>query len=361
MDRLSEEMWKFIVPDEVFKSINQEFWVENLSIERGSPIFYVKAPTDITHSIASLRFKLKDLGYLPCLSKRGDRLAITLAHKPKHKPERRIWNLLLFLTTVCTTLWVGYQMSLDLVRMDLMASPLQGAIPFSVGITAILGFHELGHKLMADRRGVEATLPYFIPEPGLFIGTFGAVIKMKSPSLDRNSLFDVASMGPVAGFLVLVPATILGLLWSYTVPIEAIPEGTFVLPAPILFELLQRFIVSVPEGYSLLTHPLAFAGWVGMLVTMLNLMPVGMLDGGHISRALLGGDLHRVVSFIGVIATFMIGFWMMAVFMLFFAMSPHSGPLDDVSPLTPKRKLISLFLGSMLILCLTPLWGAHML
>ena len=357
----SEEMWKFIVPEGVFKSINQEFLVESLSIERRSPIFYVKSPTDVTNAISRLRIKLKDLGYFPYLSKRGDRLAITLVHKPKQKPERRIWNLLLFLATICTTFWVGYQMSLDLVRMGLMASPLQGAVPFSLGIVAILGSHELGHKLMADRRGVEATLPYFIPEPGLFIGTFGAVIKTKSPSRDRNALFDVASTGPIAGFLILVPATILGLLWSYTVPIEAVPEGTFMLPAPILFELLQRFIVTVPDGYSLLTHPLAFAGWVGMLVTMLNLMPVGMLDGGHISRVLFGGDLHRIVSFIGVFVTFMIGFWMMAVFMLFFAMSPHSGPLDDVSPLTPKRKLLSLFLGGILILCLTPLWGVQML
>ncbi len=357
----SEEMWKLIVPEIVFKSVNQEFLVEGLSIEGGSPIFYIEAPTDFKNAISRLRINLKDLGYLPYLNKRGERLAITLVNKPRYKTERKIWNLLLFLATICTTLWVGYQMSLDLVRMGLMASPLQGAVPFSAGIVAILGSHELGHKLMANRRGVEATLPYFIPEPGLFIGTFGAVIKTKSPSPDRNSLFDVASSGPIAGFLILVPATILGLLWSYTVPIETIPEGTFILPAPILFEILQRFIITVPDGYGLLTHPLAFAGWVGMLVTMLNLMPVGMLDGGHISRVLFGSDLHRIVSFIGVFVTFVIGFWMMAVFMLFFAMSPHSGPLDDVSPLTPKRKLLSIFLGGILILCLTPLWGVQML
>ena len=93
----SEEMWKFIVPEDVFKSINQEFLVESLSIKRRSPIFYVKSPTDVTNAISRLRIKLKDLGYLPYLSKRGDRLAITLVHKPKHKPERMIWNLLLFL------------------------------------------------------------------------------------------------------------------------------------------------------------------------------------------------------------------------------------------------------------------------
>ncbi|MDI6859635.1 MAG: site-2 protease family protein [Methanocellales archaeon] len=130
------------------------------------------------------------------------------------------------------------------------------------------------------------------------------------------------------------------------------------MPAPILFGLLLSLIVSVPEGFVLLPHPLAFAGWVGMLVTMLNLMPVGMLDGGHVSRVLFGGDSHQIVSFIGVIATFMIGFWLMAILMLFFAMHPHPGPLDDVSPLTPERKLLSLLLGCILIICLTPHLGS---
>ncbi|MDI6903556.1 MAG: site-2 protease family protein [Methanocellales archaeon] len=353
-------MEEFAVPEEVWQSINQEFLVESLSIEGGLPIFYVKAPSNIPNAISRLRTRLKELDYLPYLRKRDERLTIILVHHPKRKPERWTWNLLLFLATICTTLWAGYQMSLDLVRMELMASPWQGAIPFSAGIIAILGFHELGHKLMADRRDVEATLPYFIPVP-FFIGTFGAVIKTKSPSPDRNALFDVGAAGPIAGFLVLIPVTILGLLWSYPVPIEAIPEGTFILPAPILFGLLLSLIVSVPEGFVLLPHPLAFAGWVGMLVTMLNLMPVGMLDGGHVSRVLFGGDSHQIVSFIGVIATFMIGFWLMAILMLFFATHPHPGPLDDVSPLTPERKLLSLLLGCILIICLTPIWGARVI
>jgi len=264
------------------------------------------------------------------------------------------WNLILLLGTLGTTLWAGYQFSLPLVENGLLENPWQAAVSFSLGLLAILGGHEMGHKLMADRRGIKATLPYFIPVP-FFLGTFGAIIKMKTRPYDRNALFDVGASGPISGFILLIPITILGVYWSFPLPVENLQEFT-VLPSPLLFDWLSRSIANIPEGGDLLLHPLALAGWVGMIITTLNLLPVAMLDGGHISRALFGSKFHQLVSFIGVGITFLLGYWLFGVLILLFAMRRHPGPTDDMIPLSKGRKLLSLGLLGILILCVAPIY-----
>ncbi|MEA1964230.1 MAG: site-2 protease family protein, partial [Candidatus Aerophobetes bacterium] len=284
----------------------------------------------------------------------------------RFKPNLRIprLNLVLFLATLATTLGAGYMQSLSLVKLGVLDSPWQGAIAFCIGIIGIIGCHEMGHKLMANRRGIEASFPYFIPAP-TFIGTFGAVIRMKTRFEDRNSLFDVGAAGPIAGILVAIPVTILGLLWSFPVPDEF--AGGISLPVPFLFQWLEDWLVNLPSEKTVLLHPLAFAGWVGMIITMLNLMPVGMLDGGHISRALFGNkklgrssfrpSVHKVVSLIGVGVTAILGYWLMAVLMLFFGMVGHPGPVEDTIPLTKGRKVMGIGLFFLLVICATPLTG----
>jgi len=272
-------------------------------------------------------------------------------------------NLVLFLATLGTTLGAGYLQSLSLVRLGVLESAWHGAIAFCLGILGILGCHEMGHKLMANRRGIKASFPYFIPAPTL-IGTFGAVIRMRTRPGNRNSLFDVGAAGPVGGILVVIPVTILGLLWSFPVPIESV-KG-IVLPEPLLFQWLGNWLVRVPSESVLLLHPLAFAGWVGMVITMLNLMPVGMLDGGHISMALFGGkrvfrffffelSLPRVISLIGVLVTVMLGYWLMALLILFLGGAGHPGPVNDTIPLSNGRKILALGLMCLLVVCITPL------
>ena len=283
--------------------------------------------------------------------------------KPKVKREMPWLNLLLFLLTVGTTLGAGYLQSVSLVRLGVLESAWHGAIAFCLGILGIVGSHEMGHKLMANRRGIEASFPYFIPAP-TFIGTFGAVIRMRSRPQNRNSLFDVGAAGPIAGILVAIPVTILGLAWSFPMPIES-AEG-IALSEPLLFQWLGNWLVRLPSESALLLHPLAFAGWVGMLITMLNLMPVGMLDGGHISRALFGGrrlfrlaffelSLARVISLIGVLVTAILGYWLMALLMLFFGVRGHPGPVDDALPLSNGRKILAVGLLCLLIVCATSL------
>jgi len=273
--------------------------------------------------------------------------------------------LVLFLATVGTTLGAGYLQSLSLVRLGVLEDAWHGAIAFCLGILGILGCHEMGHKLMANRRGIEASFPYFIPAPTL-IGTFGAVIRMRTRAANRNSLFDVGAVGPIGGILVAIPVTILGILWSFPVPAGSV-EGGIVLPEPLLFQWLGSWLLSLPSESVLLLHPLAFAGWVGMLITMLNLMPVGMLDGGHISRALFGDkelfrffffrlSLPRVISLVGVLVTAMLGYWLMAMVMLFFGgVRHHPGPLNDAIPLSRGRKILAVGLVFLLVVCAAPL------
>jgi len=262
-------------------------------------------------------------------------------------------NFVLLLATIATTLWAGYMNSLSLVELGLLESVWYGAIAFSLGIIGIIGCHEMGHKLMADRRRIKASFPYFIPAP-TFIGTFGAVISMKTRPGDRNSLFDVGVAGPLGGILITIPVTILGLLLSFSVPAELVTEETIGLPVPLLFQWLVNWLVSLPSGNILLLHPLAFAGWVGMIITMLNLMPIGMLDGGHISRALFGNK-YRIISAIGIGIMLLLGYWLMALLILFLGLSRHAGPLNDTIPLSNGRKILGIGVFCLLVICATPL------
>ncbi len=271
------------------------------------------------------------------------------------KQRKLNWNIILLLATIGTTLGAGYQFSIPLVNEGLLSSSLQGAATFSLGLLTILGCHEMGHKLMADRRGVDATFPYFIPVP-FFLGTFGAVIQMKSTPPDRNALFDVGAAGPIAGFIVLIPLTLLGLSWSFPVSLEEL-EGVMSLPSPLLLNWLSNSVTSIPAKGDLLLHPLALACWVGMIITMLNLLPVSTLDGGHITRALFGGKYHRVISFAGAGVTFALGYWLFGILILIFAIkTTHTGPTDDVTALSGSRKVVALGLLAMLIVCAAPVY-----
>jgi membrane-associated protease RseP (regulator of RpoE activity) len=171
----------------------------------------------------------------------------------------------------------------------------------------ILLCHELGHYVIGRRRGVDVSLPYFIPMPPvLTLGTLGAVIRMRNPISDRNALFDVGAAGPVAGLAIAIPLLVVGLSLSSigpTNPHEWI-EGNSILYALLKYAVFGRWLPS--GGVDVQLHPMAFAGWVGLLITMINLMPIGQLDGGHVARAALGqshekwsGRLHVALPFLG--------------------------------------------------------------
>lgn len=201
-------------------------------------------------------------------------------------------HVLLFLLTVLTTLVAGaLQQGVNPLKTPLL---IWKGIPFSFSLLLILGTHELGHFFISRRHGVKVTLPYFIPAPS-FIGTFGAVIKMRSPILDRRALLDVGVAGPFAGLAVAIPVLIIGLFLSDVVqtPVE---EGIS-LGNCLLFSFLAWFVAGpLPEGHSLVLHPVAFSGWIGLLVTSLNLLPASQLDGGHVAYAMFGSRQRTLAA-----------------------------------------------------------------
>jgi len=168
---------------------------------------------------------------------------------------------------------------------------LAQGVMFASALLAILAAHEAGHYIACRRYGVDATLPFFLPAPPLFLaGTFGAFIKIKSPIPSRRALFDIGVAGPLAGFIVAVPVAILGILILQPAP--PITGGGIIFKDPLLFHLIARAL-GVQLSESALINPFYMAAWIGLLVTSLNLMPVGQLDGGHAVYALFNARVHR--------------------------------------------------------------------
>jgi membrane-associated protease RseP (regulator of RpoE activity) len=178
---------------------------------------------------------------------------------------------------------------------------------FAATLMGILLCHELGHYVMGRRRGIDVSLPYFIPmPPQLTFGTLGAVIRMKNPISERRALFDVGAAGPIAGLVVAIPLLVVGLQLSTIGPSrpDDMIEGNSILYALLKYAVFGRWLPA--DGVDVQLHPMAFAGWVGLLITMINLMPIGQLDGGHVARAALGQAhekwserLHAVLPIFG--------------------------------------------------------------
>lgn len=199
-------------------------------------------------------------------------------------------HIVLFVLTVFTTFATGLS----------FGGTVLSALAFSGALLFILGSHEMGHYFYGRKYGVDITPPYFIPAPPIIspIGTFGAFIKIKSPISTRKALFDIGIAGPLAGILASIPVLIIGIKLSTIVDIAgSAGEQGLTLGSPLIFSFFSGiFIGKIPEGKDLFLHPVAFAGWVGLFVTALNLIPSGQLDGGHIVYSLFSKKTHRIVS-----------------------------------------------------------------
>ena len=204
-----------------------------------------------------------------------------------------VFPILLFLATVFTTLWAGAYNTrsnprigpLDLLLQD--PRSLVRGIPYAITLLTILLTHELGHYVYSRKHRVPATFPMFIPGFPHLIGTFGAVIRMRGPILSRKALFDIGVAGPIAGFLVALPALVIGIKLSTVIHTQQ--AYGYQLGEPLIFQFFSWLIIGpLPQGYEVLIHPVGLAAWFGLLVTSLNLLPIGQLDGGHVAYALWG-------------------------------------------------------------------------
>jgi len=299
-------------------------------------------------------------------------LAPPVLWEQRPKFRDRVWvHLVLFVLTVITTTLVGadhYAAYLsDFVSRE-PSIPVRDLIVrgfwYSGTILAILGCHELGHYFACRYYDVDASLPFFLPvPPPMLTGTLGAFIRIRQPIPSKRMLFDIGIAGPIAGFLVAVPALFIGVAMSHVVRIPANTSGMLELGEPLLFKLASwMWWGTQAEGYSINMHPMAFAAWFGLLATALNLFPIGQLDGGHISYAVLG-PRSTYVTFITIgiaiaLAAFFSSSWIdwtgLTIVMLVLFGPRHPRVADEDVPLDRSRLILAVCALAMFVLCFTP-------
>jgi membrane-associated protease RseP (regulator of RpoE activity) len=286
------------------------------------------------------------------------------------KFQSRLWlHILLLVLTIGSTTAAGalhyasFVSEFSMRPVTLSWGLLLRGFWYSGTLLGILGAHEMGHYVLCRRYNVDATLPYFIPTPPvLFLtGTLGAVIRIREAFPTRRVLFDIGVAGPIAGFVLLVPALFLGMTLSNVVPAPTHGSVLF-LGEPLLFKLATHVVFgTVPDSSTVNIHPMVFAAWFGMLATALNLLPFGQLDGGHITYATLG-RWSTPISFatvtIAVCMTFVSVSWLVMTIMMLTMLAMfgprHPRVLYEHEPLGAPRVAVAVFALVMFILCFTP-------
>jgi membrane-associated protease RseP (regulator of RpoE activity) len=317
--------------------------------------------SDADSTFSLLRERFESLGYTPYLEQDGQAQVLRAFEGVARPKPLNAWvNLALLLLTIASTVLTG-ALNEGINPLTDPAGLLRG-IPFAFTVMVILGTHEMGHYIVGRKYKADVSLPYFIPLPGFLFGTMGAVIVQRSPFQDRKSLFDVAIAGPLAGLIVAIPLLIIGLAASPVQPIQpgGLFEGNSLFYLGLKYLIFHRLLPA--NGLDVYLTPVAFAAWFGLLVTFLNLIPIGQLDGGHVLYALLGrrawpiatflSQLLLVVGGLGIVGeifnipvlaqNFWSGWFIWGILTTW--MRPqHPPPLNDISPLGPVRTALGIF------------------
>ena len=294
-----------------------------------------------------------------------DGIPVGVVRRPP-PPPRRVWlHVLLFVATLVSTTLVGGLAFGELpsgfkpasfTQVLLHPAVLSAGFAFSVPLLIILLAHEMGHYIACRYHRLDATLPFFLPVP-IGIGTLGAFIRIRTPLLNKRELFDVGASGPLAGFVVALPVLFAGIGLSQ--PIAELPKGgVMIFGEPLAFKALAWLVhTDVPPGGDLLLHPLGFAAWFGLLVTALNLLPFGQLDGGHITYALFGRWQRRIawplLAVLVVLGFWWSGWWIWAAIALVMRVR-HPWIPDEAATLDPRRRLLGFLCIAVFLLCFTP-------
>jgi membrane-associated protease RseP (regulator of RpoE activity) len=265
--------------------------------------------------------------------------------------------LLLFVATCLSTLLAG---SSEQAFAESWWTGIFSALRYAAPVMCILICHEMGHFIQAHRYGVHASFPYFIPMPFSPLGTLGAVIGMEPRMGHRRALFDIGITGPLAGLAPTMVFLIIGLRYSM---LSLPAPGSLLFGDPLLFQFFANWILGpIPPGYQVEVHPMAFAAWVGLLVTSLNLIPIGQLDGGHILYALLRRRAHKVATLLLLTAVFLViwqweslGGWMLMLILLMIMGPIHPPTANDDEPLGLGRFILGWLTLAFIIVGFTPM------
>jgi len=374
---------------EVLETVKIEFQPKDAYLREDIPTFIIPSTPQFKEKIERLRSQLRQRGLEIILQKSDEDILLQVVPSPAQQAPQKAFfkfnlSLLLFIITIITVTISGYITAQNHVILLKTLASYNGrpsgiqdenlyiaelTALYVISIMAVVGLHELGHTIACRIHHIDASMPTFIPGiPGVTPGTFGAVIIQKEPTLTRDQLFDIGLAGPLVGFIVSIVVSIIGYSWSipvskseYLYTVMKLGESEGVLP-PAIFMLLRSYIFPSPNSYTHFLHPVAVAGWMGTLITFLNIFPIGQLDGGHVSRALLGPEWHSRLSYIMAFVMILTGWWAMALLVIFLITTKHPGTLDTVSDLSNSRKIIGVLLLTVIFLsCFTlspdsPLW-----
>jgi membrane-associated protease RseP (regulator of RpoE activity) len=321
-------------------AVRDVFDVRSVTVHRGGdPAFEFRGRLLVTpdQALSAAQPRFVPFGYTPFFNRRGEDDVLTaIPVLPKTGAQRAWINVALALATLLTTMLAGA----SLAGVNVLRNPagILAGLPFALTLMGVLGSHELGHYFMGRWHKVRVTLPYFIPVPA-FLGTFGAFIQMRDPIRNRQQLFDVGFAGPIVGFVVAVPLLMIGLLLPPT------GASSLMIGDSLLTGWLSDLLRPGWLGFAGL-HPVALAAYFGILLTGVNLLPAGQLDGGHIAYALFG-RLARPLGFAVIVLLLVLGFffwqgWYLWAALIFFTGLRHPSPLDDITPLDNGRRLIAI-------------------
>ena len=324
---------------------------------------------DAADAYAVLRERFQALGYTPFLRRQGDSQVVVAQQGVIIPRPTQPWiNIALFVATFLAMLLTGafnelaqIAPTLDSIVQAILRQPtlLLKGLPFSLSLMSILLAHEMGHYLVGRRYNAPVSLPYFIPMPivGLF-GTMGAVIVQRAPFEDRRSLFDIGVAGPLAGLVVALPLLVFGLATSTVGPIQpgGLLEGNSILYLATKYLIFGRILPG--NGEDVYLNPVAWAAWGGLLVTSLNLLPIGQLDGGHILYSLLGRRAWPVamlmVGLLVIMGFFWQGWFVWALLVLAFGVR-HPAPLNDLTSMGLRRTILGIGVLVLFVLTFTPI------
>jgi membrane-associated protease RseP (regulator of RpoE activity) len=347
------------------REVGQRFPFYDMKSNINTVAFFCRIDEEtLEEKFESLRLTLLEKNYIPMIRSEHGEYILYIIKKPNVKKRWSIWvNIVLLVATVFTTTLAGALQWVDIDRVDWihmisLQYLWQGFIFFSVPLLLILGVHEMGHYYASKKHHVDASLPYFIPLPPPFLlGTFGALISTREPIPNRKALLDIGIAGPLCGFLVAIPISLIGFFLMQQQPLPLPVEGANIMLAPPLLLQWMQSLFSMSGDYTI--HPTLFAGWVGIFLTAVNLLPAGQLDGGHVARAILK-DRHKYVSWIVIfvlagLSFFYTGWLMFAIIILLFIGTQHQPPLNEITPLDTKRKLLGLLILIIFIFSFAPI------
>lgn len=315
-----------------------------------------------THSADKFRDlvqKIEKWNLIARLDKNFERTFIIISRFEPSKTRRSWIPRILFGGTITTVMIDGYFRAISTNSIKNVGDPLSIAILYTISLMGILGIHELGHIIASKKHKLKVSWPYFIPGIPVigFVPTFGALIMSRGLIINRNILFDVGISGPIAGLIVAIIVSTYGAYLSPLISSSIAQElsarsGLVEIHSSILMDATIAMAGKHIPGQELVMSPVLLAAWFGFLITFLNLLPAWQLDGGHIARATVGFKWHRILTYVSIAILAATGYYIMALFVLMFSMrSPEVKPLDDISPLSSKRRKLFVLVMVLAFLC----------